>query len=114
MSGLTLNEMMEDEEVFWDQPCIFGRRYGCHAVYCKNSHKNSPMKCRNSWFFKQENLDSKCQFFKSNPNYKPIGGEMKGEICPKCHCEIKEQLDSESCWCGVKVSITPKGKKEEI
>jgi len=23
--------------------------------------------------------------------------------CPKCGCSIKEILDSDSCWCGVKV-----------
>jgi len=27
----------------------------------------------------------------------------KNDICEHCGCPIKEELDSESCWCGVTV-----------
>jgi hypothetical protein len=31
------------------------------------------------------------------------------EMCPKCGCPIKDELDGDSCWCEVKVSIKEEG-----
>lgn len=38
----------------------------------------------------------------------------KKEICKKCNCEIKEELDSESCWCGVIIKSSGSSLKEEM
>ena len=28
---------------------------------------------------------------------------LNRQICLKCGCEVKDELDEESCWCGVKI-----------
>lgn len=29
------------------------------------------------------------------------------QFCEKCGCQIKEELDSEACWCGVNIKHQP-------
>jgi len=36
---------------------------------------------------------------------KQKGNKPKPQICDKCGCEIKDKLDSESCWCDVVIRI---------
>jgi len=36
-------------------------------------------------------------------NTPSTGTKDAPQICPDCGCPIKEKLDSESCWCGVRV-----------
>ena len=33
------------------------------------------------------------------------------DVCEKCGCEIKEELDSESCWCGVEIEYKEKSNE---
>lgn len=39
-------------------------------------------------------------------------GKIDDFFCKKCNCVIKEKLDSNTCWCGVGVSL--KEPKEKI
>lgn len=61
----------EDDSAF-DQPCAFGHRVECHAVYCHNDEwEDGPRKCRRTWYSGGEVRDEDCPGFKANPDYKP-------------------------------------------
>ncbi len=65
-----LVELLDDEEQEFDQPCKFGNRVGGHAVYCHSKNPKAPRKCRNSWYYGKEHLDSECPFYQPNPNFR--------------------------------------------
>lgn len=73
MSELTLVEMMADEdECAFDQPCKYGHRVSCHAVYCHNDTWNdAPTKCRRTWYTGGDVRDEDCPGYAQNPDYKP-------------------------------------------
>lgn len=52
MTTQSLVEMVADaDDSAFDQPCYFGHRVECHAVYCHNDKwPDSPRKCRRSEF----------------------------------------------------------------
>ena len=62
---LMLNELMEDDEHAYDQPCYWGHRFGCHSVYCHNRDMKQ-MKCRRTWFTGGDTKDEDCEGFKAN------------------------------------------------
>ena len=65
-------EMLADESAF-DQPCKFGNRVECHSVYCHSENKNSPRKCRHTWYWGKDAIgkqDKDCEFYEPNDNYK--------------------------------------------
>ncbi len=35
------------------------------------------------------------------------------EICKKCGCPIREELDGDSCWCGVTVILAGRNENGE-
>lgn len=68
---INLVEFMEEEQAF-DQPCKYGNRCGGHAVYCHNDEwKDSPRKCRRTWYTGGEIKDEDCEGYAPNPDYKP-------------------------------------------
>jgi hypothetical protein len=64
-------EMLADEdEIFWDQPCVYGCRIESHSVYCHNDKwREKPRKCRRTWYTGGEIKDEDCPGFSLNPNY---------------------------------------------
>jgi len=52
--NLTVLELCSDEDMFYDQPCFWGCRFGTHAVYCHNQDSGC-MKCRN---YSKEDCDT--------------------------------------------------------
>lgn len=66
-----LVEWATDEEQAFDQPCIYGNRVGCYAVYCHNDEwEDGPGKCRRTWYTGGEERDEDCPGFKANPAHK--------------------------------------------
>lgn len=64
--------MAEAEDCAFDQPCKYGHRVECHAVYCHNDGwKDSPRKCRRTWYTGGEVRDEDCPGFEPNPDYQP-------------------------------------------
>lgn len=66
---LNLVEMLaDDEDSAFDQPCKYGHRVEDHAVYCHNdAWKESPRKCRRTWYTGGEVRDEDCPGFEPNP-----------------------------------------------
>lgn len=61
----------DDEEQAFDQPCKYGNRVGCHAVYCHNDDwADSPRKCRRTFYTGGEVKDEDCPGFSPNPEHK--------------------------------------------
>ena len=58
VNNLTMNELCFDSDMFYDQPCFWGCRFGGHAVYCHNQESGC-MKCRG--YTKDD-----CEQFKDN------------------------------------------------
>jgi hypothetical protein len=79
--AFNLVELMadDDEECVFDQPCHYGHRVGCHAVYCHNDGwKDAPRKCRQTWYTGGRERDEDCPGFKPNERPTPapsLGGE---------------------------------------
>lgn len=71
---MTVNivELVADhDDCAFDQPCKFGHRVECHAVYCHNDKwKEGPRKCRRTWYTGGEVRDEDCEGFAPNPDYK--------------------------------------------
>lgn len=71
-------ELIDDGEEGggFDQPCAFGNRCGGHAVYCQNTDwKDSPRKCRRTWYTGGKERDEDCPGFVANPDFPPTTGE---------------------------------------
>jgi hypothetical protein len=67
VANLTMNELCFDEDMFYDQSCYWGCRFGNHAVYCHNfGWKDKPMKCRKMFFGVKEIENEDCAGFKEN------------------------------------------------
>lgn len=72
---LNLVELVADaEDCAFDQPCAYGHRVDCHAVYCHNDKwKDAPRKCRRTWYYGEEYAaaqgvrDEDCPGYKPNP-----------------------------------------------
>lgn len=63
---INLVAMISDEVVF-DQPCKYGMRVDCHAVYCENWHTpDMPRKCRRSWYTGGKVRDEDCAGYEKN------------------------------------------------
>jgi hypothetical protein len=53
----------------FDQPCKYGNRVDCHAVYCHNTDwPQAPRKCRRTWYTGGEIRDEDCPGFSPNPD----------------------------------------------
>lgn len=70
---MTTNNIVEmiadgDDDCAFDQPCHFGHRVECHAVYCHNDGwPDSPRKCRRN---RTDYLHEDCPGFVPNTLYK--------------------------------------------
>jgi hypothetical protein len=57
----------EPDECAYDQPCKYGHRVECHAVYCHNqAWSDAPRKCRRTWYTGGEVRDEDCPGFAPN------------------------------------------------
>lgn len=66
-----IEAMAEEDECFYDQPCQYGYRVECHAVYCHNNNwKEAPTKCRRTWYTGGQTKDEDCPGFSANPGLK--------------------------------------------
>lgn len=54
----------EQEDCAFEQPCKYGNRVDCHAVYCNNNDwDDAPRKCRRTWYTGGEDRDEDCEGF---------------------------------------------------
>ena len=75
-----LVELMADAEgadCKYDQPCHWGHRVECHAVYCHNTEwADAPRKCRRTWYTGGAERDEDCPGFKPNSWASDSGTEV--------------------------------------
>ena len=55
-------------------PCKFGDQCGGYACYC--NHPLSDYKCRYSWYYGNKELDSKCEYYETNPYWQDGDGDF--------------------------------------
>ena len=55
-------------------PCKFGDQCEGHACYC--NHPKAYRKCLCSWYYGDEKLDKKCEFYEPNPYWQNGGGNF--------------------------------------
>jgi hypothetical protein len=74
---VNLVEILEDDDSAFDQPCKYGDRVGCHAVYCHNNEwPEAPRKCRRTWYTGGAERDEDCPGFAPNDQ---VPAHTKGE-----------------------------------
>lgn len=103
--AVNLVEMIqaEDADCAFDQPCKFGHRVECHAIYCHNdAWDNAPRKCRRSAYTGGEVKDEDCPGFQPNPAFKDGFNPtpITGPLCSQCggsKLVIAERGKSETC-----------------
>lgn len=62
---INLVELIADGDCAFDQPCKFGHRVECHAVYCHHpTWEDAPRKCRRN---RTDYLHEDCQGYVANP-----------------------------------------------
>lgn len=87
-----------DDDSAFDQPCKFGHRVDGHAVYCHADHwKDSPRKCRRTWYTGGETKDEDCPGFQPNPDFtKELNPTPIENPCSECagkrHIDAAEEI----------------------
>jgi hypothetical protein len=61
-----VEDLADEVESAFDQPCAYGNRVECHAVYCHSPRHDMPRKCRRTWYTGGEIRDEDCPGFKKN------------------------------------------------
>ena len=56
-------------------PCKFGDQCEGHSCYC-NCAESPYRKCHNSWYYGENDADSKCEFFQPNPYWQEGEGDF--------------------------------------
>jgi len=83
-----VKSVTDQDEIKYNQPCAYGCLCDGHAVYCENdTWKDSPWKCRRTWYTGGETRDEDCEGFKQNNQNR----QMKPEEIPQI---IKNMLDT--------------------
>ena len=76
---INIVEALSDDNIF-DQPCKYGNRVECHAVYCHNTEwKDAPRKCKRTWFTGGEVRDEDCEGFAAAADREAIDAAIQNK-----------------------------------
>lgn len=62
--------LIPDDDMAFNQKCIYGNLVDDHAVYCHSENPDAPRKCRRTWYTGGEVKDEDCPYYEPNPEYK--------------------------------------------